>query len=184
MVQVLQEDHHRNRPGIPRMIKPGTHITSALIAPRFWNKVEKSSGCWEWRSSKNIWGYGLFWLDGRYAVATHVSLWLDGQEVPVGMQACHHCDNPGCVRPNHLFVGTPQENRRDSMSKGRAHRGTPPRFVGEDHPGAKLNESQVVEIKKLLEQGLTCSAIAQRYPVSKDTIWAIKRGRLWKEVNP
>lgn len=87
---------------------------------RFWAKVEKSDGCWNWRGTTTR-GYAYFYrAPGFTTVASHFAYFLaNGVEVPSGMYVCHTCDNPLCVRPDHLYAGTPKDNTRDMMRKGR-----------------------------------------------------------------
>jgi hypothetical protein len=80
---------------------------------------EPNSGCWLWEGSCDRKGYGQLRTGKTSKLATHVSLELNGRKVPKGMQACHHCDVPGCVNPEHLFVGSPLQNTADMMAKGR-----------------------------------------------------------------
>lgn len=89
---------------------------------RFLAKVAKdaNTGCWLWQGSHDRRGYGQIRVDGRCTYATHVALKLfKGAIVPDGMFACHHCDTPSCVNPDHLFVGTPKQNVADMVAKGR-----------------------------------------------------------------
>lgn len=98
---------------------------SKAMADRFWKFVspEPNSGCWLWEGSTDKRGYGQLRLSssgpGSLAYATHVSLALAGRHVPSGKCACHHCDNPPCVNPDHLFIGTQLDNMRDAKAKGR-----------------------------------------------------------------
>lgn len=86
---------------------------------RFWSKVEKTDGCWIWKASTRHGGYGQFW-DGKRKVAAHRFL-FESSYGPVGdgIEICHKCDNPPCVRLDHLFAGTKTDNMRDAWSKGR-----------------------------------------------------------------
>jgi hypothetical protein len=96
------------------------------LEERFWAKVRKSEGCWEWVGSKIPKGYGNIGISYRppkSALAHRVSWEIHFGPIPGGMFVCHHCDNPGCVRPDHLFLGTNLDNIRDSESKGRFHAG-------------------------------------------------------------
>jgi hypothetical protein len=95
---------------------------------RFWSKVGFCMGsdpapCWEWLGSKSRLGYGRFKLPGKNATASRVFYeHLTGRTLPRGVFVCHTCDNPGCVRPSHLFAGTAADNNRDMSSKGRVYR--------------------------------------------------------------
>ena len=84
---------------------------------RFWNKVDKSGACWEWTASKDKDGYGLFHFNRKQVRAHRFAFGLDN--IPKGMAVCHTCDNPGCVNPDHLFLGTNLDNTQDMISKGR-----------------------------------------------------------------
>ena len=85
---------------------------------RFWEKVRVGDGCWEWQAALNSKGYGSIGYKGKVWLASRVSALLAGMDIE-GKHVCHHCDNPNCVRPGHLFVGTHQDNMRDRDSKGR-----------------------------------------------------------------
>lgn len=86
---------------------------------RFWSKVDKSGDCWEWVGYLNEKGYGKFRLNNKLQRAHRISYALKYGAIPEGMLVCHRCDNPKCVNPEHLFIGTTTDNARDSISKGR-----------------------------------------------------------------
>jgi hypothetical protein len=96
--------------------------------------------------------------------------------IPDGMFVCHKCDNPGCVRPSHLFLGTPLDNTRDSIAKGRDYR-------GERHKWAKLTEKQVGAIRDQLAAGASQASLAREYGVVPGHIYNISAGLCWKRVS-
>lgn len=103
------------------------------LAERFWAKVNKTDGCWLWTGCKDPKGYGYIGTGGRRGPtksAHRVSYELEHGEVPEGLHVLHDCDTPSCVRPSHLFAGTPLDNTRDMMRKGRA------RFAGRSYAAA------------------------------------------------
>ena len=87
---------------------------------RFWRHVKKSDGCWEWTAGNNGHGYGWATRYRQLSVAAHRFSWeMHFGPIPPGLIVCHHCDNPPCVRPDHLFVGTYKDNMQDCVRKGR-----------------------------------------------------------------
>lgn len=85
----------------------------------FWNRVDKSGECWEWLGGKDRDGYGRIVINGKWWGSHRLSYTLVKGEIPKGLVICHSCDNPGCVNPSHLFVGTQTDNVKDMDSKGR-----------------------------------------------------------------
>ena len=129
-------------------------------------------GCWPWTGALDRDGYGVFCYIGKVYKAHSMALRLDGRPVPKGMYACHHCDNPSCVNPAHLYVGTPLENSRDAKDRGRVP-------VGEKHYLAKLTEKDVLEIRA---SDLTCAKLAMQFGVSLSNISFIRTGKSWRHV--
>lgn len=150
--------------------------------PRFIDKILVGDDCWEWLGVRRA-GYGMFrTVSGPKASkeqASRVSYTLFIGDIPEGMDVCHHCDNPGCVRPSHLFVGTHTDNMRDAARKGRM--GT---MKGDSHPHSKLTVQSASEIKALLtESDLKQEEIASLYGVCKATVSHIATERCWRHVS-
>ncbi len=133
--------------------------------------AEPMSGCWLWIGSFNNKGYGVIRHFGNQMLAHRMSVILDGRD-PTGKLVMHKCDTPACVNPNHLVMGTNQENMIDCSKKGRICR-------GEKNPSSKVNEDVV---KAIRESGLNGVQLANTYGVTKNTIYVIKRRRTWKHV--
>lgn len=141
---------------------------------RFWKFVNKGeeNECWTWNGAKATHGYGAFSVGIKRTTAHRFSWQLHFGEIPKGMMVCHKCDNPPCVNPKHLFLGTDADNQRDKKLKGRAAR-------GERNNKAKLTESDVREIRTLIEQGLSYREIARMFNVRHAAILTIKSGKNW-----
>lgn len=155
---------------------------------RFFPKiVAVPSGCWEWTGSVSPNGYGQFWDDGKIIPA---HWYLKGVRLQKGIQACHHCDNRRCVRPSHIFLGTPSENMRDMVRKGRANcnlaamraRHRPPK--GEGHGCAILTALEVSAIKAVPYRFGIYAKLARHFNVSISAISLIRRRKKWVEVIP
>lgn len=86
---------------------------------KFWSKVAKSDGCWEWQGARRGNGYGVIYKQGKGTQAHRLSWTITNGAIPAGMYVCHKCDNRPCVRPDHLFLGTHTDNMRDCGAKGR-----------------------------------------------------------------
>lgn len=130
---------------------------------------EPNSGCWLWTSYWDNKGYGIMSY-GRKAHRESFELYVG--PIPDGYYVCHKCDTPCCVNPNHLFIGTTQENTKDRHSKGRSAR-------GERSGPAKLTEEQVREIRISKESS---RSLCKKYGVSYGLIGHIRRGRVWTHV--
>ena len=177
---------NKNDPGIA--VRGKTGPKPRPVENRFFEKIKKSeSGCWEWSGAKTGHGYGNFcWSTSRphqVYIGAHVASWLIHRgDVPVGMVVCHSCDNPVCVNPDHLFVGTQHENVRDCILKGRTnyHRGPNAKISGGRHPNAKLTDEQV---RSVFSDMRPYGKIAEDLGVSVSTIYVIKNHKGWTHVN-
>lgn len=145
---------------------------------RFWSKVKVASPseCWEWIAGTNG-SYGQFTINSKECKAHRVSYELHHKTtIPEGLIVRHKCDNPPCVNPAHLELGTSADNMRDMEERGR---GKHP--VGMHHGKSKLTDDDVREIKRLLPTNSTYT-IAKLFNIHPGTIGQIKRGQTWKHV--
>jgi hypothetical protein len=138
---------------------------------------KRASGCWEWMAARDRDGYGVFKgeIDGiLYKKAHRFSFALHNGPIPAGLQVCHHCDNPSCCNPEHLWLGTVRANQQDKWEKGRGRAAN-----GEASGRAKLTKKQVARI---LADARPYSAIAADYGVTASTIGSIKQRVSWRTV--
>lgn len=150
---------------------------NAQVAQRFFEKVDITDGCWNWKAVKNKDGYGRLTASNRNYRAHRMSWMLYFGEIQEGLFVCHKCDNPSCVNPQHLFLGTAKDNAVDRNRKGR-HRDD----NGENHPCAKLNTLDVIYIRAKLSQGMQGKRLAQKFGMSQSMISQIKLGHKWKSI--
>jgi hypothetical protein len=145
------------------------------LKERFLSKiaVDEKTGCWNWTASKGRRGYGWIWVGNRNERAPRVSYEIYRGPIPDGMQVCHHCDNPPCVNPDHLFVGSDAENKADKMTKGRQARGA-------SHGRAKLTEDDVLEIRAARDS--TLRELATKYGVCEYQISYVRSGKRWSHI--
>ena len=143
---------------------------------RFWSKTVKNekNGCINWIASKNKCGYGQFRIGNKILYANRVSYELSIGGIPKNMEVCHKCDNPACVNPDHLFLGTHKDNMNDASVKKRF-----PNRKGQNNPSAKLTENDIRDIKILLQTDLSQRKIGLLFSVGQTTISDIKMGKNW-----
>ena len=157
---------------------------SDVIIDRFWSNVKKSSGCWEWQAGRFTSGmrYGQF-RAGRRKVKAHRFAWtIEVGPIQEGKIICHHCDNPICVRPSHLFCGTHADNAADRVQKGRSRNGSREHsylFKGELNPAAKLSLAEVLDLKSAWLSGAKISDLSVRFSVCRSQVRNIVFGRSW-----
>lgn len=150
-------------------------VVGARLRARFFAKVAMSDGCHEWLAAKDRNGYGRFGVSGsRTRLAHHVAWAIEHGDDPRGSVLMHSCDNPGCVNPEHLSLGTHADNVADRVAKGR---GRWRALSGELHPNTKLTDEQVVAIAARLSAGETVASLAREYGVSEWPIRQIKHGK-------
>lgn len=144
----------------------------------FWSKVQKAEGCWLWTGSRNK-DYGQLARPINGVTSAHRLSWMiHFGAIPQGICVCHHCDNPPCVRPDHLFLGTKADNNRDMVEKQRSRA-----VCGERHPCAKLRIVDVLEMRKLHEnEKVGCRKLAKRFGVSLTTVKEIFRRKIWRHI--
>ena len=146
---------------------------------RFWSKVDRCGpdDCWEWKAGKHRQGYGLLPYRRTHYHSHRVSWFLTFGAIPAGMFVCHHCDNPPCVNPSHLFLGTAKDNAQDMIKKGRSPLLKKADYDGARHPNAKLSGDDIWWIRFIrLLVGTHVRTLAMAYGVSHQHICRILHG--------
>lgn len=131
----------------------------------FWDKVEKTNHCWLWIGSINLDGYGNFWSENRSEKAHRFSYLIHFGEIPKGKSVLHKCDNPRCVNPDHIYIGTQSDNMKDRSARGRID------LKGIKNPNCKLSTEQVLEIRHLRnKEKWTQSRIAKKFSIAQSHV--------------
>lgn len=189
-VPTLASSTHSAKPSLkakkPRKGSPRKHLKflnqnrpRKTLSDRLWAKVSKSghNGCWLFTGTLNN-GYGQIQRGGRDEglVRAHVAAWeVTNGPVPDGLFVCHHCDVRNCVRPEHLFLGTAQDNSNDMVAKNR-------QAVGDHHPPTRIPDAQVPHIRALRASGLSCAEIAVMFNTTRGNISKIVNRRTRKRA--
>lgn len=162
--------------------------TTKPLADRFWAKVEKTATCWLWTGAK-YGGYGRLNPGKHSGVplrAHRVSWELHYGPIPQGMVVCHRCDNPSCVRPDHLFLGSHEDNMLDAVRKGRTKKGRPAPESGQPgelHHHAKLTNADVRAIRARRAAGEPIATLARDYGIHQTHVRSIVRRDCWKHID-
>lgn len=140
--------------------------------------VKNNDECWEWTGSRNQKEWHGQWRNKAGEIElTHRASWrLFKSEIPGGLCVLHRCDNPICVNPTHLFLGTQSDNSNDMWQKGRAR---PATSLGEKHGMSKLNVNAVLEIRSSQLSGVE---LAKKFGITPTTVCDVRKRRIWKHV--
>lgn len=153
------------------------------IEIRFWEKVNEAGPmmrpdldpCWIW-TGHIVGGYGRFKV-GKKTLCAHRVSWTLIFGDPKELFVLHHCDNPSCVRPSHLFLGTKKDNAQDALSKNRLYI-----TYGENAGNSKLTEIAVRDIRRRRASGESKSALAKEFGIGLSQVYNIVKGRQWQSV--
>lgn len=167
--------------GAPDCLKQARRMANARRAEdvafrvrRFWQKVEQGDGCWRWFGKLNAQGYGIVQRGGKTLLAHRYAFTITRGEIPDGMNVCHRCDNPPCVNPAHLFLGSHGDNAADKTQKGRQAR-------GERHGCSKLRWSDVLAMRAAWDGTVAGRRIlAEQFNVSVSSVEKILAGETWR----
>jgi hypothetical protein len=151
------------------------------IVSRFWQKVDIGDGdsCWEWQAYRMAAGYGQFGINQQVLRAHRVAWELENGPIPPGHYVCHHCDNPPCCNPAHLFIGTPADNMQDKAAKGRGAGGG----FGACHAKTTLTEDEARQVRRLYDEGCVGREIASSFGVSPSVVSSIGTRRSWVRLD-
>lgn len=170
-------------------------MAKQILADRLWSKADKTShpqGCWVWTRCTDRRGYGRIMVNKRKSLAHRIAYELANGPIPTGLCVCHSCDNPACINPSHLWLGTNADNTADMVRKGRVGfasgersgmRRHPEKIVrGENRHGAKLTEDGVRDIRRRWSAGESQAELGRAYGVDPSVINTVVHRKKWKHV--
>lgn len=161
-------------------------------ATRLISRARRSeAGCWEWTGHINEHGYGTMAFRSKVWKTHRVSYTIFCGEIPDGLMVCHHCDNPSCIHPSHLFLGHAKTNMRDMIRKGRGRStitsaqdhfrsGRAP--SGEEASGAKITRDDAAAIILEASNGKMTKELSKEYGLSRSALHSLLRGETWKDL--
>lgn len=153
------------------------------VFERFVKFTRYENGCWIWTGARRTSGYGVFKLNGKAESAHRVSYKLFKGDIPPGVFVCHTCDNPICVNPDHLFLGTASDNMMDAQSKGRLVIPEGIRFKKGHIPNfTTITKEQAVQVKLMIKKGMRNKDISEITGINYQTIVDIKRGKSFRNI--
>lgn len=161
---------------------PGKHAPTEV---RFWRYVNRNpDGCWEWTGSRSEDGYGRLNVAGRPLQASRISWAIHFAPIPADLFVCHHCDNPPCVRPDHLFLGTALHNTRDAIRKGRfaPRPAVPVDFARRVAGRRRLSDEHIAAIRSRGAAGESSRSIAREFGCHHTTVVRLLNGTHWRDT--
>lgn len=167
---------------------------SAIDAARFWAMARKGPGCWEWTGARKRTGYGHFGLKGRTQIAHRISWRMHHGEIPDDLCVLHRCDNPPCVNPEHLWLGTQADNVRDMETKGRKRAASGNRNGSRLHPESRprgvavaISRMTADSVREARQRytlgGETIAGLSRSFGVGETTIRNIVKNRTWRHIS-
>lgn len=167
-----------NRINLPKYCSRNckTAFAPKLAAERFWRRVTKTPGCWLWTGTRDEYGYGVVWANDSRNTAHRYSYRLHFGNIPDGLCVLHRCDNRVCVRPDHFFLGTNQDNMNDMVAKQRQCR-------GESMHSSKMTVAKVIEMRRQHdEDGRSIFSLSKEYGIHNKSAHDIIFRKTWKHV--
>lgn len=169
----ISRRHGKAPSGLYRaLLKIGVRSVRPNTSERFWRLAAKGPGCWLWRGGTSADGYGMFKSNRGKVPAHRHSYEINVGPIPAGLFVCHRCDNPPCVRPDHLFIGDHKANMSDMVAKGRAR-------LGETNGAAKLTRDAVLAIRCRSDSHRD---LARQYGCTETLIRKVRKREVWKHV--